>query len=1113
MISRSHKSSLQLTRLFSAILICVVFAVLSAAGQNLSELSETELRDQVRTLSTSSEYFSDELARIDQRIEAYLELANTADEQAASAVDDADSADYRRSAQNFRRLASDLEAHRLVVKTRQDITNSRLNAANARLSLISAEGVIADSEQQSTDVYDRAQKFQLDAIDRLPFEISLDQAIGVWRPLEGGDWPFVIAQAQPGSTEYPNRLEVHTEDRVWVGEYVGIERGHASRDHQARMKFYYTPSVEEMNPDIPDWVKLNVEGDLRWSLEIDEAGDAANPILDVKLFPGEVSWDETGNVNIIGPGSPNRFRLAQETHISIEEGANAQVWIELVQTKKQRNDKFKRLTNEPPKLNEQVNALLKHQTFTIKARIPPHQANELGDSITVNVETESGDRTELVLLRRTPIGPRPAIFSLDKPVSIADEGTEEDRDPPFGSFSWINSKFELDEGRRIRLDVDNREIVTFTIDGAAQAVSVYNKWYDRGIDQNISAATALALFYGARASAGDDGSDVQLALDRLGNYATLMRQDDLHDLHKYNLGQLYIVGGLRGTTTAYSLQSQDPIHNVTFKPLYQVTDEEIQTIMSSIRFDPGEPQYMTETIKAFYTVLTGGTAGSAAQRMSDRVAWTSDFEQQLVAGILQGTSHKVEETIEDTIGELAYGATKKITEDFSIIFRGVDLKGKRKSDLDRELRATFLIFQFLLNKAPEAGLLVTNRAVALPPMTNMQRLRNLQQSRIGGPRIYRFHQKNSRTSGPIQRVKLRNAANAASDSSNIGIMEQAGNLVVKDVPATLDTSQLRQLQQTLEADPPIGPPIQCATPVSNKAPPRARLEHDPLDGINLGELNLGSSSSTKGFDIGLTDTQQRAIAVEMYGPSVGFVEGQYPIYPRQTAGDCQIHSGRSVLRDGGQSDASRFELLMQAIEIERFILAPRALRAKALREKAARGEALTRQELKDSQWASLDPAVRQELEGLLSNPNMNTFDKHLKYREEHGIPSVTMRYLFRKHGASVSTVRPSNNHKTRVSMIIDEIDKGNQVRVGLDLSRLTNGIDDHHIVHVTGYTTLPSDPSTVVFIRFRESNLGGRELQLPLPVFESIIARKYADGSAFGHSNFESVNFGSVSAD
>lgn len=1115
MISTLKTASIELWRHFLMLGVLGCFMALSGTAQPLDDLSETELRAQVEYLTDTAASYTDELSRVDGRIEEYLRLAREAEQQATTAPDPADIPDLRRSAGQFRRLASELANDREQVKRRRDRALAQLNSTNAALSLAEANAAISDAEDQSTEIYDRARTFETNAISTLPFEISLDQSVGVWRPLEDGDWPFVIVQAQPGSEEYPNRLEVHTQDRVWAGEYVGIERGHPSREHQARMKFYFTPSADEMNPEIPYWARLEIEGQLRWSLELDESGDALNPLLDVKLYPGEVQWDEKGNVSIIGPGSPNRFKLAQETHVSIEEGSVAKIWVELVQTKKQRNDKFKRLTNEPPVLNEQVDALLKHQTFTVKARIPPHQANELGDSITVNVETESGERTELTLLRRTPTGPRPAIFSLDKPISIADEGTEEDRNPPFASFAWFNSKFELDEGRRIRLDVDDREIVSFEFDLASHALIVYNKWYNRGMDQHHASATALSVFLLAKVLDGTATPADETALNRLANYASLMQQDDLHDLHKYNLGQLYVSGGLTGTTTAYSLQSQDPLQEFTFKPLYQVSDDELRTLITSIRFDPGEPQYMTVAIEAYYAALMGESAGSAAQRMADRVSWTSPYERQLVAGILQGTSHTIEETIEDTIGELAYGATKKVVEDFSIIFRGVDLKGKRKTDLDREVRATFLVFQFLLNQAPGTGMRVVNRNVTLPPLTSMQRLRNLQHTKIGPPRAYRFHQIKPRKHGPIQRVRLRNPAtnNVANSTPNVGVMEQAGNLVVKDVPASLGVPQRRQLQQTLEADPPIGPPMECSRAAANKAPPRSARENDPFDGVDLGDLDLVTPPPAKGFDIGMTELQQRQMAVELYGPSVGFVEGQFPIYARQTVGDCQLHSGRSVLLAGGATTASRFELMQRAIEIERFVLAPKAMRAKNLRERAARGERLTAQEVKDSEWATLDPAVRREFEQLHKDPNTADFGKHLKHREENGIPNVTMRYLMREHGASVSTVRPTNNSKTRVSMVVDELDKGKQVRVGLDLARITKNPDDFHIVHVTGYRTLPNDPSTIVSIRFRESNLGGRELQLPLPVFESLIARKQADGLTVGHSNFESVSFPSQSTD
>ncbi len=1095
--------------LLSVILSCLFTFTIHAQAMSLADLDA-----KIATLKREVTSYQTEILQLEKRLFDYQALASKAKQDADNAIDPADVAHYRNSAENFRKLAADRTVDIQNVSIRLNAKRSEMLQLQADQQILTVQQSIDAVEQVSTDAFDSARRYAEEAARIARYHMSLQQATGVWRPVEGGDWPFVIAQAEPGSELYPNRLEVHTEHRVWRGEYVAVERGDPTRLHQARMKFTYTPKASEMNAEIPHWVRAQIAGQLQWEMEIDELGNAAMPLLDVKWYPGEVKWDKSGNIKIVGRGSPKRYRLAQETHIAIEQGSNAAVWVELVETNDERTKEFKRLTNVPPRIDEQVVALLKHQSFTVKARIPAKQAAELGDSLIVSVKTASGETLDLTLLRRTPNGPRPVLFSLDKPIAIADEGTEEDQAPPFASLAWINSKFELKEGRRIRLKVKNQEVVMFSYDGNRYPVLVYDKWYDRAIDQHIATASVAATGYQFRQimnlGSVREKAETDVALRRITNYALLMQQEDLHDLHKYYLGELYITRGLSGTTNyAFTSADQGIIEQLS-QPLYAMSDPNLAALVSNLRYTEGDTQYLTETIKAFHTVLTGGKASSAAQRMADRIPWTSVAEKAMVAGVLQGASHKIEADIQEVVGDIAYSLPKKIAEDISITFKGHDLKGKKKTELDQSLRASFLILQGLLNQTLNVGMRLTASKVSLPPMTAMQRLNNYRHQRIGPPRVYRHHQIKPKKQGPIQRVKLQDPAalkSATRNSLAIAPMERAANLVVKNVPSNVSVKQRRQLQQTLEADPPVGMPFQWQP--KQKRPPRAKASgpDDVLDGADLGSLDLGGTRSAKGYDIGMSELDQRALAAEMYGPAIGFVEGQFPIYPRQTKGDCSVHSAVSVIRKGTGQPVTRFEVLQQAVEMERFVLARKAGRAKFLREKAARGETLTPAEIKESEWATLDPEVRSYLENIHKSPHTRTFEAHLRHLEDTGISNVTMRYVLRKYGASVSTVRPSNNHKTRVSMIIDELDKGNSVRVGLDLSDIANEVNAFHIVEVVGYKTLPKDPSIVIEIHFRESNLGGRVLRWPLAYFEAHIARKYADGLPFQHSNFESSSW------
>lgn len=1062
----------------------------SVSPQTLTDIDHQYKQDQINGARADARRYREVSKSYTARAAEYRKAAMYVEEEAAQLTDEADIADLKQSVLNRTKLANDAETDAANFAKKAAEKEAEADALEKELN---AQKSARSQEQRRRDIeylnMQQASAMAENAEDQR-YHMTLDEALGVWRPMQAGDWPFVIVQEQPGSDIYPNRLEAHTESRVWKGDYEPTRRGDPVRSHQARMRFTYGPKAEEMNPEIPDWAREQLEGKLNWILEVNELGDAVNPYLEVTWFPGEVEWENGEEPKIIGLGNPRKFLMNREYHISIEEASETLVWIELSGpgSKRSRSTSFvtevstdssEKLEIPPSLSGDKVDALLKGQTFTIKARIPAARAKELGDTITVNASTESGETLDLTLFRRTPNGARPVVFSLDKSITIANEGMAEDVEPIFGSMAWIGSKFALKEGNRIRLDVKNKEIVSFKYDGATQSVVVYDKWFDRSIDQHIATATVLALSYEAALNSNDfsildksfgamDRTSVLRAQQRISNYAALMQQEDLLDLHKYYLGEAYLNRGMDGLNLSF--QASDPaVFEARNRPLILSTDDDLELLLGNMMMGDSNPVYLTSLVKAYLEVLKGEKAPSAAQRMATRTEWTSDAERLIVAAILQTASEKVEEGMLNVVNDIAYNVPKAFSESLYISFTGRDLKGKKKSELDRDLVISKMIFQALLNVIPEAGFSVAIRNVQLPPMTQMQRLRNSLQRPTGNSRTY---------SSAI----ARRAYDTSAQQRQTNNVSDTG---IENIPSSLSNEQLNSLKVDITDVPSGGGPLRCST-----ANPRSLL-----DGEDLGNLDLTGSGPNSRIT-----AAERSTAQSLYGSSVTIDGDSLPIYASQTAGTCQIHSIVEQIRRSTGEDIAPFELIMQAIELERFDLVFKAARGELDKVKVYRNG---RYEMVDR-----DPDLLNYYKNMHSNSQTRTLGNHIEYINENGFSNLTARHLLRKYGASVATVHPSKNLKTRVKHLVSAMENGYEVRTVLDLSKFVGEADSFHIVKLKGFSRDPANPNIITEIHFHESNLQGRVLTLPASEFESLIVRRTSDGNIYAHSNFEAVKWG-----
>ena len=526
---------------------------------------------------------------------------------------------------------------------------------------------------------------------------NVESAVGLWRSVSGPEFAIVIAQARPGDTVYPDKLELHTNDRVWKGEFSPFPTGDVRRQQDARMVFHYTPQPREMNPELPDWVATAIDGHLNWRLEIDEIGPLFGPHLRVKWFRGEVHWTEGAERRawVEGDGKPLIFDMAQDMLFDITRSASITLWLAPVGA-----PDFG--LSEPPPLD----GVIKGQPFRIYVRMPPSLAIKRGPRIKVKVKNVTGsgeDEVELVgpVVTRATAGSRGIVYTNDGELTIADPFTQPDRNPQFMSLGQLSQIWarSFEKATRLNLRAKNRDIVEVTYDGARQQVSVFEDPVKRMLAQleteyELRRALAAETVSDNKAKRADrEAATQQLRL--LANYQTLMARADLLDMHKLFLGRLY----LHGVAAAGLICTGEQCHDSPLKkPLFTLTKATIDAMARDLSAEAASTPLIEPVNKLVETLLanvTGTDLTPAAKRVRNSVHWVGDGEAMIVGLVLKSASDKVLARFQTNVAELAYAMPKTVTEDFKILFEGRNFKNDRISSADRALTLSHMVWTIL----------------------------------------------------------------------------------------------------------------------------------------------------------------------------------------------------------------------------------------------------------------------------------------------------------------------------------------------------------------------------------------------------------------------------------
>jgi|GEM_PF-3613890 len=371
---------------------------------------------------------------------------------------------------------------------------------------------------------------------RADYEMRLGQTLGIWRPDDNVSHVMVIVQKTPDSNS--NALELHTQDRVWEGEYHVLV-GEDARATKPRLTFTYTPKPDEMNPEIPAAARAAVEGELVWRIEAYESGSAANPALNFNFFRGRVRWKDEApaEAEVDGDGPPKRFEARQDVVLATRLAAPTLLYVRLAN---QRHD---------PSLRS-LDAITRGMPLLVNVIASSSSAKEIGSSLSVDVSSKTGGDTQLTLNRQSVTDDGRVVYGHNGVITIGGDGPRREflpfSAPPRRIYGWIISALgigELEPGPRLSVLPDNGDSVEFRFENAYHRMPVYASWVQRALAQYDDQINTMAATYGGMLASDKSAAEKKQIRDRLqmlANYQVLRRSGELTDKHRLAIAEAYL---------------------------------------------------------------------------------------------------------------------------------------------------------------------------------------------------------------------------------------------------------------------------------------------------------------------------------------------------------------------------------------------------------------------------------------------------------------------------------------------------------------------------------------------------------------------------------------------
>jgi hypothetical protein len=592
-------------------------AITSATPDTVRSLREDVVRDR--------SFAEQQLDRARQ----WRELEANARRYAGERSDPADKKSWLDSAQLYDKYARDIEEYAQKLRAQADAAEARANRLDAALGK-KEEAARPPAPPPTTQATSPPQPATA-AADDAQTAYRVEDVLGFWQTRDAPAIDMAIVAERTSGGRATSRLVAHTNKREWKGTFEAATSGPVVR-------LTHRPTAAEMNPAIPLWARQAAEGKLVWRIELTPEGENFDFFFKGKWFAGEVRWNSASSdpksVEVSDEKTPYEFQLELNHGIAIDA-------LELPTLSLQAAGQEYDADVYP------ISSLTMGQLFSPRLTVPAEMAKSTGSSMTVEVKSaKSGSTEQVVLKMRGVAGSGPVTYLPDQPVMISDDCSAigvARRNPPTASVKWFREKVARDRaqsgdslfwtwiagddpGPCLELDAEVGEAIEFRVAGAFIQVPLYPSWVQHGLARHkiLLARLRMALqSVSTGMTAGGNVAAARLRLRMLDNYEKLIASDKLTDIHRFNLGELYL--GDTPTAAAIVLKTDDGIY------------QEVQNIPR----ERPDPSFLNPLMKTFLEGLTGEDLTPRAVTVADGIQWTSGWENTLVRDKLVRTSDEI----------------------------------------------------------------------------------------------------------------------------------------------------------------------------------------------------------------------------------------------------------------------------------------------------------------------------------------------------------------------------------------------------------------------------------------------------------------------------------------
>lgn len=807
------------------------------------------------------------------RAEDWRELEARARARANATPVDADRAALLEDADRYADSAAAAERDAVEAERRAETVRAAAETLDAAEEAAAREA--AEHEQAEREAAeDKAPAFEIKPLvgfRKRPLQVT--DFLATWSTGDGeseAGSTFVIVQEDPEFEAYPHRLEAHTPNRVWKGHYETRPPGDPTRVGGARLTFTYKPTADEMNPEIPEWARKRIEGELEWKIELNELGPGIPQKLEGVWLPGEVRWRDDGDgadpgegaeAWVEGPGEPRQLAFNRLYGVDLNLLANATLVIS------------RGIAHDP--ISQPVRWLVKGQPFWIRATLPAEMAKEQGPTLEVRLRATGGAESDTVTLRAGAARQGRAVtYSLHEAVVIANDNDQrhQDREPDFLSWNWI---FGL-TGNRLDLRVENAEEIEVSFARAHANFRIYNSWVQLSIDRHRdSLERTRAVLEGAMRSATNGptvAAAAQARLRMLDNYEAITASNLLGDLHRFHVGEIYF-GDL------------DPPANSREGPtgIIFLSDNQLHEKARDTLFRPLPGGRMNGLFRAFLEGLTGRDTNPSFRPLLQSVTWSSHQERILVSRGLVTARAKMETWItHDATKSLTVGLYEGIAMGTGIDMAYLAISGDdhfgRKRPWTERLLAALNVAQNLL---PVSAPAMAGTAGGLG--------RRASASLAGaGARLVRLPINAARMARAFGAARFRRAIIGRAHQST----KSVGGVQGSALPKGLSQAQRDQTRLAFVQGVPDTPPVACS---ARRGRPRASNMDELLGGPNLTDAlqqEQRQAALRANYDRDLAGMRRN------YGPEFEITDrGLKPAFPPQIGGTCNCNSFLAMLKD------------------------------------------------------------------------------------------------------------------------------------------------------------------------------------------------------------------------